>query len=133
MTFEEAVGALLSLEGSPVALDGLITRPADPDAPPDSLRWTDTGMLRLDELERPTERAVDEAAWWHRPRHRKRFRIRPGNSALLMWPEKFGSATWDGDGLVIDLAAFRYRLVPLVRPDELPTSTNRASSEPRTP
>jgi hypothetical protein len=37
-----------------------------------------------------------------------------------MMPERFRDASWDGAALVIDVGAFRHRVVPLVRPVDEP-------------
>lgn len=118
MDFDAALAALASFDGLPVAVDGEITRPADPEAKPAYLRWSEAGVLMRKERTRPTGRAVDEAAWWFSPRDRRTFELSPGGSVVLMWRNKFVSAAWQGQSLVLNVAAFRYRIVRLARPEE---------------
>jgi len=92
MSYEETLDALVALEGRPVALEVLITRPADPNAKPEDLRWTEQVTL--------------DAPWGPR----NRFQILPDGSGLMMDPNRFRSARREGNELVIEVAAFEYRL-----------------------
>jgi hypothetical protein len=117
--FDETLDALMNLEDVPVALDTLITKPAE-DLRPEDLRFTATGCLRLDERELASERPVDEAAWWVRAKDHQVFRVAPDGHGVLIGPKRFRSAEWSHGSLVIDTAALRYTVVPLVRPSGKP-------------
>lgn len=99
MSYEEALDELMVLVGGPVALEVLITRPADPNAKSGDLRWSEKGTLNAPEGPR------------------SRFRILPDGSGLMMDSNRFRSARREGNELVIEVAAFEYRLSRLSHRD----------------
>ena len=116
MNFAEVIEELQSLRSVPVALDSLVTRPAE-GMKEEFLRSTAVGFLALDEGEPASDRPVDEAAWWSRRRSgRAIFRLDPDGGGILMWPDKFRGARWEDEALVIDVGAFRHRITRLGRP-----------------
>ena len=118
MDYEEALTWLRKFDGDPVAVDVAITRlgtvAGQPLPKPGDLTWTHEGILEITELDSPTDRAVDAAAWFCRA-SRLRLRIRP-TGGIPLSPERFKDARWEGSVLVLEIGALEYRLVRLVRP-----------------
>src|SRR4051794_17766111 len=101
MSYAEALNALVALEGREVYLETLVIRPANRDARPEDLQWTESGVL-YDASRRPD---------------RKRFGILPDGSGIFFWRERFKCALREGNELVIKVAAFEYRLSRLSHRD----------------
>lgn len=95
LSYSQALEELRALVGRPVALETLIVRPADPEAKPEDLCWAEQGTL-----------AAPEGP-------RSRFRILPDGDGLMMMQDRFHSAKRDGNELVIEVAAFEYRLTSI--------------------
>ncbi len=124
LDYEQTLDALEELETVPVVVDSLVTNPGRLYRP-GHLRSSDTGILRYREPDRASDRPIDEAAWHARIKDWKRrdkccFRLEPGDRGLLLSRNRFRSARWDADSLVIDMEAFRHRISPLYRRDGQP-------------
>lgn len=116
LDFDETLDALASLEDAPVALDSLIMRSADGLEPGDC-NSTSYGYLKVHRPEPASERPIDEAAWLVGQRERRRiFRIDHGSGGIIMAPERFRKADWDGSSLMIEIGAIAHSIVRLVRP-----------------
>lgn len=121
LDYEQTIDALEGLESVAVVVDSFVTNP-NRLYRPRSLQSSGTGILKYREPDRASDRPVDEAAWLAENKDRKRrdrccFRLEPGCGGLLLSRNRFRSARWNADSLVIDAGALRHRISPLFRPD----------------
>jgi len=118
MDFDQAIAAIQTFEGRPVAVDSTVTRPAQ-EMPEEHRECSEAGVLQRREFPRSGDKAVDDAAWWHRQKGKVVIGIEPA-SGFLISRERFQSADWHGDSLVLELSAFKHRISALVRGDGKP-------------
>lgn len=81
----------------------------------------------------PSDRGLDEAAYWARRGMVRRFRVLPNGDGLSMREDRFKSAHRDGGDLVVEIAAFRYRVRGLTEAGELGPKTFANLSNRRSP
>jgi hypothetical protein len=109
MDFEAAMDAIASFEGQAVCIDLIIARPAAGTRA--GLAQSSPGILRR---EHPSKH---DEFWWTLP-EAGYFECFPGSSFVVK-KDRFRSAEWEGETLVIDSGAIIRRIVPLVRSDTL--------------